>query len=847
MTLKKIKISLKALRLLLALCLAFSMLAAGLQRSEDKAWTDTCYINGDGAQCVVDIYKGQTKIKQFSEPTFRTNLPNKAEAYCVDFNKVFKAGTFTSQDPLKYMGYDTLNKIMCAKQELVFGSLKPTDNYTKNYTLAQCVIWSILRDDGGQTSADTRFEASNSGVSSTTAYSNFKTWYSQNGWKYKPSEATYWSNGSNTQPVITGSIAYNIGNLEITKTSANPDITNGNSCYSLEGAVYQLKQGEEVKATLTTNADGWARAEELIAGDYELVEVQAPKGYALNSGSTPVHITGGETTYKHGNDGGVLQDRPQNDPVGILLGKFDGQKTYNGEANLPQGSATLEGAEFTVKYYDGQYSTAQECEQHSAVRTWVLRTNQYGYCDLFNEFKIAGDEFYYKGSSPCIPLGTCLIYESKAPTGYLINNEKFARNITTNGSSVETVNTYNMPTVSETVKRGDLEFVKCAEDKQTRLKNIAFRLSSNTTGESHVLLTDDNGEARTSSSFNLHSQNTNANDNAFDENGLFDPEKGNILAGVWFGDNHGGNMLAVNDNMGALPYDTYTLEELRCPNNEGLELIKLENIVISRENYSVNLGTLDNQTTLKPSLTTHVREKETYGQVVSHLLKKATIIDKVDYQNLDVNKYYKLIGTIIDKTTGEPYQTKDGKTYTATKMFKTDDTCTWGYAENEFEINPKEMQGKEFVVFEELYKIEDGVEVKVDEKTGEIELLDLNTENETQDDDGVSDWEDNELDSDFTLKQTLVCEHKDKDDFNQTFRVSAPDEETPQDEITENANEEDNLPNTGDKVTKALLILLASVILSFAVAYVVTNVYSKTNKTSQTSKVEIKQGENQEK
>ena len=41
---------------------------------------------------------------------------------------------------------------------------------------------------------------------------------------------------------------------------------------------------------------------------------------------------------------------------------------------------------------------------------------------------------------------------------------------------------------------------------------------------------------------------------------------------------------------GALPYDTYIIEEMRCNSNKGFELIPPFEIVVSRNNLVIDLG-----------------------------------------------------------------------------------------------------------------------------------------------------------------------------------------------------------------------------------------------------------------
>lgn len=147
------------------------------------------------------------------------------------------------------------------------------------------------------------------------------------------------------------------GWVEINKSSANTDITDGNGCYSLEGAEYAVYNADnQAVDKLTTDANGYAKSKLLPSGTYTIKELKAPNGYGLDEEPHGIEIKSGQTTTSN------LKDKPQNDPVDIWLGKYDGENTYNEEGNLPLGSATLAGAEFVVKYYDGFYSTQSDAE-----------------------------------------------------------------------------------------------------------------------------------------------------------------------------------------------------------------------------------------------------------------------------------------------------------------------------------------------------------------------------------------------------------------------------------------------------------------------------------------------------
>ena len=287
------------------------------------------------------------------------------------------------------------------------------------------------------------------------------------------------------------------GSLDVYKASAHPEITNGNSCYSLAGAVYGLYQNGIEIARQTTDTNGYARFNNLSAGNYDLKEITPPKGYALDKTTYPVTINSSQTTRVD------VKDYPQSDPVSILLGKVDKDTTQN----MPQGSASLEGAEFTIKYY-AIHSDKDPAESgKKPVRTWVLKTNKDGKTAMVDSLKVSGDEFFKTSQGyNTLPLGTITIQETKAPEGYLLNEKVFVRQITSKGTT-EGVETYNMPTIEEEVIRGDIQLVKYGEsndepgdsgaDIKKPLKDIKFHLTSKTNGDVYTVITDEQGVATT--------------------------------------------------------------------------------------------------------------------------------------------------------------------------------------------------------------------------------------------------------------------------------------------------------------------------------------------------------------
>lgn len=259
------------------------------------------------------------------------------------------------------------------------------------------------------------------------------------------------------------------GKLSIMKKSANPEITDNNPCYELKGAeygVYKTKADatndkNKVNTLIIGKYDeteknkNWSNEIELEAGTYYVKETKAPKGYALNPNAVKVVIEAGKNTWI-GEESNDFVDYPQSDPVRILLGKIDSETNKD----KPQGSASLEGAEFTVKYYKGLYDEDPATKGQTPARSWVLKTNENGFATLSGKYKVSGDDFYYASTGdPTLPVGTITIQETKAPTGYFINNEVFVRKIVAGGNK-EGVDTYNQPKVLEKVIKFNIKKVQ---------------------------------------------------------------------------------------------------------------------------------------------------------------------------------------------------------------------------------------------------------------------------------------------------------------------------------------------------------------------------------------------------
>lgn len=542
------------------------------------------------------------------------------------------------------------------------------------------------------------------------------------------------------------------GWVEINKSSSNPAISDGNDCYDLAGAEYAVyNSSNQAVAKLTTDENGYAKSGLLPSGEYTVKELKAPKGYALDEEGHQVRITSGQTTTSN------LVDKPQSDPVGALLGKYDGEKTYTGEGNLPLGSAKLYGAQYSIEYYDGYYNTEAEAQASgNPTRKWILQTDEDGYVNLryadqsFDvhdadgnviatlPYKVSGDDFYRAANGAIsLPLGTAIIKEIKAPQGYNLPqpfgmDQVFVRQITSDGN-LDVVHSYNAPEVAEPIMRSDVEFTKAASDDSHSLAGVPFKITSKTTHESHVIVTDENGKASTKASWNKHTQDTNGNDWIMSEDAegiqgfvakLLDSAK--VLdptCGVWFGQYQDGDETKItdpDDERGALPYDSYTLEELPCAANDGYQLIK-KDFTVSRDNTfnadnTVNLGTLTDQDV---SITTQAYDKADGDQeVVAE--PDVTVVDKVSCDNLQKGTEYIINGTLMDKATGKPYVDAAGNEVHGSVTFTAKSQEQDAYVEFSFD-GSNLTDSTELVVFEDLTTTESPDRILADHK----ELSDL--------------------------------------------------------------------------------------------------------------------------
>ena len=447
-------------------------------------------------------------------------------------------------------------------------------------------------------------------------------------------------------------------------------INNSRNAVMVEGQKYQ--PGEVVK-TLVTDSEGKAStADDLLPyGEYILHESATNESMLLTAPDQTVLVE---------DDGIIYEFTMANEVVrgGVLIEKRD----LESGLLTPLGGASLDGTLFEITnqsknavYVGGAlYQPGEVCTTIEVV-------------DGIAQTEVRA-----------LPYGSYQMVESKPGEGYLHTDQTVRSfQIRQDGQVIEFRDgdaAYNQ------VIRGDLQFVKVGEGGESnmhRFANVAFKLTSQTTGESHILITDENGEVRTTTEWNPHSQNTNGNDEITDET-LWDDH-----AGTWFGLTTEGWMVDVQDELGALPYDTYTLEELPCEGNQGYELVKVPNITISRNNTVIYLGTIDDQFEGVPEIGTTATVD---GEHTAEPAGEVTLIDIISYKNLKVGETYKISGVLMDKATGEPLLVNEQQVAAELEFTP---TSSEGSVELAYTFDGSALAGKSVVVFEDLYQGENVV------------------------------------------------------------------------------------------------------------------------------------------
>ena len=417
----------------------------------------------------------------------------------------------------------------------------------------------------------------------------------------------------------------------------------------------------------------------------------------------------------------------KNDPLRITITKKDSTSGSNA------GATSLAGAEFTIKYYDvpvtgaGAVTSYAQVKGKAPTRTWVYRTDENGELHTVEPDKYlvkdASSELFYDDGYAVIPLGAITIEETKAPVGYTLAGSFYKKSlggeVASNEDGVIFVAVKDAHSLSnyfgenaiikeEKVLRADLKFKKIALDTNEPLSGIAFRITSKTTGESHVVVTDDDGMIDTSAI--KHSENTNAAD-----------KDNKTISGTWFYGNDDGEK-KIDDSLGALPYDIYEIEELATDVNKEYRLISSVTVDLTEEaSYTdgyllYDLGTVTNVP--EPWIGTRALGVKTQDNIIP-ANEKVDVEDITSYYYLEAGKTFTVKGIIMDPATKKPYVQPDGtysmghKTFTVSAADDSGYTCA--DVNIPFVIDTTGLDGKDVVVAEYVYEGEDNTDLTVNE------------------------------------------------------------------------------------------------------------------------------------
>ena len=196
----------------------------------------------------------------------------------------------------------------------------------------------------------------------------------------------------------------------------------------------------------------------------------------------------------------------------------------------------------------------------------------------------------------------------------------------------------------------------------------------------------------------------------------------------------------------------------------GKTIVVFESLTYQEKEIAVHADIEDHEQSIYfPGIGTTAKDKAD-GDQEAVATKEVTIIDTVSYQNLIPDTPYKLVGTLMDKTTQKEVLI-DGKPVTAETEFTPKDSN--GSVEVIFTFDGSTLAGHDVVVFEKLFSLE-----------GETALE--------------------------------IASHEDLDDKGQTIKLTEVPKDTP---------EPSKPVKTGDETTVLPYLLLAGAALLFAAGF----------------------------
>lgn len=477
--------------------------------------------------------------------------------------------------------------------------------------------------------------------------------------------------------------------IRIVKESSDPEITDGNSCYSLAGAEFEIYSDEactQVVTKLTTDEEGMTPvAEDLPVADYWIKEVKAPAGYYLNP---EVFKVTGKMLEENAYQEVLVPENPKDDPVPIRIVKkgADGTK-----------GRSLAGTQFEYRFYNGYFGSESELPAEP-TRRWVIEAkdmNGVAVADLNTSPLVEGDEYYRNEESGLItlPLGTVAITEYAPADGYE-NDPDFG-----NGASmfIGQVREGDDGEATVVTIQGTSPVSNSLTVEDTPVAPRIRTLAVDVVSDSHTAYAGGQVHLQDTIYYEGLVENTEYKRTTT----LMDKETGEP-----FKDKNGEEVVRTGTFTTSAEFSDTTTADIEFEADQatlaGKTLVFTEKIEGPTDEYPVLVhNDLEDeaQTIRFPGIKTSLTVKDE-GTKVCPANSKVILVDEVTYKNFTPGEEVRFSGWVMNKTTGEQL-IQNGKEVEGITIVTPDSPDGTAYVE--YEVDTTGLDGCELVVFEEAH------------------------------------------------------------------------------------------------------------------------------------------------
>lgn len=514
------------------------------------------------------------------------------------------------------------------------------------------------------------------------------------------------------------------------------------------GCIAKIVRIREENETVDVNYDAKSTDrglyESVIRGGFEVYKydeetlMSVPQGTANLAGSFEVINRSESYVWVDSNEDGVLSDDEYYEPGAVVF-------TFKTDAKTGRYTSSNR----LLPY--GTYEIHETYPPYGYLHLSDINPNTSVFFNVREDGKIVSDGWFYDKDGNKVESFT-----HYAPVNAFDENGKRITEKELAGEKKEVTDARLI--IYNYVMRGDLFFEKKSGIDKKKMAFIPFLMKSydedGNVIESHIIFTDQNGDFNTCADYVDHTYKTNAGDELYDYlmeyAKAYDDEDEDKIAeldaqykdltaglakgvGTWFGLNtkvsdnlnRQGNLDKALSQTGALPFGTYTIEELRCPNNKNYDMVS-DTIIVDTDacetdavtdpesfkehkmHSTINFGTIYNTVKGLETVALTQKEQSHYSYAYSDLV----IIDKVSYEGLVPGTKYKMVAELHDAVTGEILQDNWGKDVRVEKEFTA--KLTTGSLDMNIEYDASDYKnGGSIVVFEYLYDLDSGLESPV--------------------------------------------------------------------------------------------------------------------------------------